>query len=92
MIKSFRHKGLEKLFTEDNRSKINPDHVSKLLRILDRLDASISPQDMNLPGYKLHELKGKQKNTWSVWISGNWRITFQFEDQDAINVDYQDYH
>lgn len=92
MIKSFRHKGLEKLFTEDNRSKINPDQVSKLLRILDRLDASISPQDMNLPGYRLHELKGKHKNTWSVWLSGNWRVTFQFEGQDAVNVDYQDYH
>jgi len=92
MIKSFRHKGLEKLYTEDNRSKINPDHISKLLRVLDRLDASTNPQDMNLPGYRLHELRGKYKNTWSVWISGNWRVTFQFDGQDAINVDYHDYH
>jgi toxin HigB-1 len=92
MIKSFRHKGLEKLFTEDNRSKINPGHATKLLRILDRLDASTSPQDMNLPGYGFHELKGNFKNTWSVWINGNWRVTFQFDGHDAVNVDYQDYH
>jgi toxin HigB-1 len=92
MIKSFRHKGIEKLFFEDDRSKVNQDHVSKLLRILDRLDASTSPQDMNLPGYHLHELKGKYKNIWSVWATGNWRITFQFEGQNVINVDYQDYH
>jgi proteic killer suppression protein len=92
VIKSFRHKGLEKLFLEDNRSKINPEHAAKLLRILDRLDASTNPQDMNLPGYRLHELKGKNKNTWAVWISGNWRVTFQFEENDAINLDYKDYH
>jgi len=76
MIRSFRHKGLEKLFIEDNRSKINPEHAAKLLRILDRLEASTNPQDMNLSGYRLHELKGKEKNTWAVWISGNWRVTF----------------
>jgi len=92
MIKSFRHKGIEKLFFEDDRSKINQDHVSKLLRILDRLDASTGPQDMNLPGYRLHELKGKYKSIWSVWITGNWRVTFQFDGQNVINVDYQDYH
>ena len=92
MIKTFKHKGLEKLFFNDDKSKINPNHVSKILRILDRLDASVSPQDMNLPGYKLHELIGQEKGTWSVWVSGNWRITFQFEGNDAINVDYKDYH
>lgn len=92
MIKSFRHRGIEKLFFEDDRSKVNQDHVAKLLRILDRLDASTRPQDMNLPGYHLHELKGKYKNIWSVWVTGNWRVTFQFKGQDVINVDYQDYH
>jgi toxin HigB-1 len=92
MIISFRHKELEKLFTEDNRSKIHPDHTVKLLRILDRLDASTSSQDMNLPGYRLNELKGSQKNTWSVWVSDNWRVTFQFESTNVVNVDYQDYH
>ena len=92
MIKSFKHKGLKNLFYHGDRSGIKPEHASKLLRILDRLDASLNPQDMNLPGYKLHELKGKEKGTWSVWISGNWRVTFQFEENDAIAVDYRDYH
>lgn len=92
MIKSFKHKGLEKFFYRDDRSRINPQHAEKLARILDRLDASTRPQDMNLPGYRLHELKGKDKGTWAVWVSGNWRITFKFEDTDAILVDYLDYH
>ena len=92
MIKSFKNKALEKLFFDDDRSKIKQDHIPKLLRMLDRLDASVNPQDMNLPGYKLHELKGKKKGTWAVSVSGNWRITFEFEGNDAINVDYIDYH
>jgi toxin HigB-1 len=92
MVRSFKRKPLEKLYLTDDRRKINPEHVSKLLRILDRLDASVNPQDMNLPGYNLHELKGNQKGVWSVWVSGNWRATFKFEDKDAINVDYIDYH
>ena len=92
MIKSFKHKGLEKFFYNDDRSQINPKHSSKLARILDRLDASLRPQDMNLPGYKLHKLGGKEKGTWSVWVSGNWRVTFQFDGPDAVDVDYLDYH
>jgi proteic killer suppression protein len=92
MIKTFRSKALKRLFTANDGSGISSKHASKILRILDRLDASINPQDMNLPGYKLHQLKGKQKGVWSVWISGNWRITFEFEGNDAVNVDYVDYH
>ncbi len=92
MIKSFKNKALSKLYTDGNRSKINPDHVSKILRVLDRLDASANPQDMNLPGYHLHQLKGRLKGAWAVSISGNWRITFEFEGNDVINVDYLDYH
>ncbi len=92
MIKSFKHKGLEKLFHKDDRSRINPKHAAKLARILDRLDASVGPQDMNLPGYRLHELSGKGKGTWSVWVTGNWRVTFQFDGPDAVVVDYRDYH
>ncbi|MBW2097920.1 MAG: type II toxin-antitoxin system RelE/ParE family toxin [Deltaproteobacteria bacterium] len=92
MIKSFKHKGLEKFFLDDNRTYINPNHAAKLARILDRLDASIRPQDMNLPGFKLHELSGKEKGTWSVWVTGNWRVTFQFRGPDAVAVDYRDYH
>ena len=92
MIKSFKSKSLEKLFFDNDRSKINQDHAAKLLRMLDRLDASNSPQDMNLPAYKLHELKGKQKGVWATWVSGNWRLTFEFQGNDAVNVDYVDYH
>ena len=69
-----------------------PEHAPKIARILDRLDASISPSDMNLPGYRLHELKGKEAGTWSVTVNANRRIIFEFEGQDAILVDYKDYH
>ena len=92
MIISFKHNGLKKLFLKNNHKHVNPQHVSKLLRILDRLDASKRPEDMNLPGYKLHELLGKEKGTWSVWISGNWRVTFRFDGIDATSVNYEDYH
>jgi proteic killer suppression protein len=92
MITSFRHKGLEKFFHHDDRSKIIPDHAPRLARILDRLDASASPDDMNLPGFKLHRLSGKEKGTCSVWVNGNWRVTFQFVGADAVVVDYRDYH
>jgi len=92
MIKSFRHKGLEDFFLNDVLKGIIPDHAAKLARILDRLDASLSVKDMNLPGFKLHKLTGKEKNIWSVGVSGNWRVTFYFEQGDAYVVDYLDYH
>ena len=92
MIQSFRHKGLERFFITGSKKGVLPDHADKIARILDRLDASISPLDMNLPGYWLHELKGREAGTWSVTVSGNWRITFQFDGQDAVVVDYRDYH
>ena len=92
MIKSFKHKGLKQLFISDSKKGIQPEHAEKLLRILDRLDASLSPKDMDLPGYDLHQLSGKRKDTWSVSVSGNWRVTFKFEEEDAISVNYEDYH
>ena len=92
MIKSFKHKGLELFFETGSKKGINPEHSKKIARILDRLDASTNPIDMNLPGYRLHELSGKELGTWSVWVSGNWRITFQFKNEDAYAVDYRDYH
>jgi proteic killer suppression protein len=92
MIRSFRHKGLEFFFVFGSKKGILPEHAPKIARILDRLDSSISPNDMNLPGYRLHELKGKEAGTWSVTVNANWRITFEFEGQDAILVDYKDYH
>ena len=92
MIKSFGHKGLRDFFETENKRGIIPDHASKLARILDRLAASIRPSDMNLPGYRLHPLSGKEKGSWSVWVSGNWRVTFRFEGENVMDVDYKDYH
>jgi proteic killer suppression protein len=83
---------LEKFFITGSKKGIQPEHAEKIARILDRLDASVSQADMNLPGYRLHELKGQEAGTWSVTINANWRITFQFEGQDAVVVDYKDYH
>jgi proteic killer suppression protein len=92
MIKSFKHKGLEVFFETGSKKGIIHEHADKLARILDRLDASVRPNDMNLPGYRLHKLTGKEEGTWSIWVSGNRRIIFQFEGEDAILVDYRDYH
>jgi proteic killer suppression protein len=92
MINKFRHRGLEKYFTKGSTAGIQAKHVKRIRLILARLNASMSPQDMNLPGLKLHELKGKRKGTWAVSISGNWRITFAFNGVDVVDVDYTDYH
>jgi proteic killer suppression protein len=92
MIKSFAHKGLRVFFESGSLRGIIPEQAPKLPRILDRLDASISPRDMNLPGFRPHLLRGKLKGTWSVWVNGNWRVTFRFEGEDAVVVDYRDYH
>ena len=92
MIKSFRHKGLQAFFERGTKAGIQAAHASKLGRQLGRLDQAHSPQDMNLPGWSLHPLQGTLQNHWSVSVNGNWRMTFTFEGQHAILVDYQDYH
>jgi len=92
VIKSFRHKGIEKFFRTGSKAGIQAKHVAKLRRQLARLDASVSPEDMNIPGWKFHPLRGNLEGHCSVWVSGNWRITFAFEGNDAVLVDYQDYH
>lgn len=92
MIKSFRHRGLEKFFLKGTKAGIQAKHNNRLRLILARLHASTTPQDMGLPGLHLHELKGKHKGRWSVRVSGNWRITFEFKGEDAFVVDYEDYH
>ena len=92
MIKSFAHKGLKEYFETGSKKGIQPEHAPKLGRILDRLDASTSPMDMDLPGYRLHELKGDMQSFWSVAVNGNWRVIFCFVGQDAYLVDYRDYH
>ncbi len=92
MIRSFKHKGLEKYFLKGTKSGIQAKHAPRLRLILGRLSAATNPKDMDLPGLKLHELRGKKKGIWSVWVSGNWRITFRFNGKDAELVDYEDYH
>lgn len=83
---------MKTFFETDSKKGIILEHASKIARILDRLDASIAPGDMALPGYYLHQLSGQEKETWSVRVSGKGRITFLFEDEDVILVDYKDYH
>ncbi|MEI8078685.1 MAG: type II toxin-antitoxin system RelE/ParE family toxin [bacterium] len=92
MIKSFGHRGLERYFTKGSNAGIQSNHEQRIRLILARLHASTSPLDMNLPGLRLHQLAGDRKGTWSVGVSGNWRITFRFEGEDAVVVDYEDYH
>ena len=92
MIRTFRHRGLEAFFTKDDARKLPADRLPRITRLLDRLDAAKNPQDMNLPGWGFHGLKGDRKGTYSVEVSGNWRITFKFESGDAIEVDLEDYH
>jgi toxin HigB-1 len=92
VIVSFKHKGLEKLFLSGSTAGTQPKHEKRLRVILSRLHASTSPKDMNLPGLRLHELKGKRRGTWAVNVSGNWRVTFEFEGVDVIHVNYEDYH
>lgn len=92
MIKSFCHKGLQALFEKGSKSGIQAVHAAKLARQLARLDAAQRPEDMNLPGWRLHPLKGKLKKQWAVMVDGNWRMTFTFDGTDVVLVDYQDYH
>jgi proteic killer suppression protein len=92
MIRSFKHKGLKRFFETGDVSGVQAQHANRLRLILGRLHAARQPKDMNLPGLRLHELKGKRAGTWAVDVSGNWRITFHFEGQDAEVVNYEDYH
>jgi toxin HigB-1 len=92
MIKSFKHKGLEKFFYTGNQGGIKPEHSSRLERLLDRLNAANDIKDMNYPGAFLHQLQGDKEGQHSIRVSGNWRVFFEFKDGDAYVVDYADYH
>jgi toxin HigB-1 len=91
-IRSFRHRGLKRLFEQGDRSRIRAHQVTKVRRILSRLDAAPSVADVDPPGFRLHPLKGELKGFWAVEVSGNWRIIFRFEAGDALDVDLLDYH
>jgi toxin HigB-1 len=92
VIRSFKHRGLKRLYEEDDHRGLSPAQVDKIKRILARLDEAANVQNMALPGYELHRLKGKLKNFWAVSVSGNWRIVFRFEKGHAYDVDLVDYH
>lgn len=92
MISSFNQKGLEGFFARGSCRAIPAQYAASIERMLDRLDSAVTPEDMDLPGFKFHELKGNRKGVYSVTASGNWRITFKFDGDSAIEVDLEDYH
>ncbi len=92
MIRSFKHRGLKALYEGRRSARVAADHVQKLERLLAALDEATQPGEMDFPGFQLHPLKGGLKGHHAVSVSGNWRVTFRFEDGHAVDVDYVDYH
>ena len=92
MIKSFQHKGLEEFWTKGSKKGIPTKQADKIDERLTVIDAAEKIEEINLPGYNLHELSGNRKGTWSVKVTGNYRITFEFTNGDAYVLDYEDYH
>jgi toxin HigB-1 len=92
LIRAIRHKGLKRLFEEDDPRGVLAEHAVKLRDILARLDAARSVDDMDIPGFRLHPLRGERKGFWSIAVRANWRVIFRFAGQDASDVDYLDYH
>jgi toxin HigB-1 len=92
MIRRFRHRGLRRLDEDDDRSSLSPQQVEKIRRVLAYLDRGSEPKDVDLPGWRLHPLKGKLAGFWSITINGNWRIVFRIEAGDVTGVDLVDYH
>jgi proteic killer suppression protein len=92
MIRTFRHKGLERFFKKGDHRGIIAKTEARIERMLDRLDSAPKPEDMNIPGYKFHQLGGDRKETYAITVTGNWRITFGFDGEDAVDVNLEDYH
>lgn len=92
MIKSFIHKGLRKFYASGSTAGVQKKHEKKLRLILTNLDQAQEPDDMDLPGLFMHQLKGDRKDIWSVRVSGNWRLTYRFSGRDVEIVNYEDYH
>ena len=92
MIKSFKHKGLEKFFTTGSTAGIQPAHKDRLEERLTALHTALNIEDMDVPGWRLHSLKGNREGLWAVKVSGNWRMVFEFDNNHAYVVNYEDYH
>lgn len=92
MIKSFRHKGLQRFFETGNKAGIQAAHAAKLRLLTAALDQAIKPEDLSAPAWALHPLKGDLKGHWALTVNGNWRVVFTFEGADAVLIDYRDYH
>ena len=92
MIKTLRHRGLRRLYEKADPSQVRPDLVQRIEDILAHLDQAAKLSDLNLPGYRLHQLKGDRAGTWSISVSGNWRVTFRFQQGDVYDVSLEDYH
>jgi proteic killer suppression protein len=92
VIRNIRHKGLRRLYEEDDTRGVMAEHVAKLRDILARLEAASSISDMDLPGFRLHPLKGQMKGFWALVVRANWRVVFRFEAANAVDVDLMDYH
>jgi proteic killer suppression protein len=92
MIKSFRHKGLKRLFESGSKKGVPPKLADKIIRRLDALESAVHPLDLYMPGFDLHELSGDRQGTWSINLTANWRLTFRFKAGDAFDVDLEDYH
>jgi len=92
VIRSFRHKGLKRFYETGSKSGIQAKDAARLRLQLAALDTAHVLEDIDLPGYRLHRLKGRERHRWSIWVSGNWRITFEFQEGDVRLIDYEDYH
>jgi proteic killer suppression protein len=92
MIQSFRHKGLRAFYASGSLAGIQAQHAKRLRMLLAALDTAQVIGDMDIPGFRLHPLKGTEKGRWSIWVNGNWRLTFAFHDGHAYVLDYEDYH
>jgi proteic killer suppression protein len=92
MIRSFKHKGLRKFHESGSTAGIQSDHAQKLRMMLAALDTAIAIEDMDIPGYRLHPLKGSRQGLWTITVNKNWRVTFAFENGNVYIVDYEDYH
>ena len=92
VIHSFRHRGLRRFYETGSQAGIQPKHARRLRMLLVALETSQKIEDMDVPGFRLRPLKGQEKGRWSVWVNGNWRLTFEFRDGQAYVLDYEDYH